>query len=186
MARGRTPNPAAEPPVLKVRFVRTQGQPDRVYVRRSDGSETSWSFPSFGSGPPHDLVHLVVESHVGLRAGFWGRVDAGADPARINAEANRKGGGNKYGGFGDDLRELYLAEAVTNVMWGVPGMTAADRLAMAKTSCERAGIELPATISEETFRLLAVEVAAASDAWRALGAAGTLERTFAPGTARSA
>jgi len=181
----RRPNSTPERRVLTVRFVRTLGQPDRVYVRRSDGSEASWSFPSFGNGPPHDLVHLVVESHVGLRAGFWGRVDAGADPARINAEANRKGGANKYAGFGDDLRELYLAEAVTNVMWGVPGIEAVDRVAIAKANCERAGIELPPAIGEATFRLLAVEVAAASDAWRALGTAGTLECTFAPGTAPS-
>jgi hypothetical protein len=50
--------------------------------------------------PPHDLVHLVVEAAFGLAQGFWGRVDAGVDPAAIMAVANRKGGGNRYAGFG--------------------------------------------------------------------------------------
>ena len=94
---------------MRVRFVRTAGAPDRVYVRRSDGSETSWSFPTYGDAVPHDMVHIVVEEVFGLREGFWGRVDRGVDPARINADANGSGGPNKYAGFGHDLRGLYLA-----------------------------------------------------------------------------
>jgi len=52
---------------------------------------------SYGDGLPHDLAHLVVESAFGLRGGFWGRVDDGADPQAINAEANGKGGRDKTG-----------------------------------------------------------------------------------------
>ena len=33
---------------------------------------------------PHDLVHLIVESAFGLRSGFWGLVDSGLDPRRID------------------------------------------------------------------------------------------------------
>jgi hypothetical protein len=68
---------------------------DRIYVVRPDGSEVHWAFPTYGDDPPHDLIHLVVEAAFGLRRGFWGRVDAGADPAAISAEANRKGGKDK-------------------------------------------------------------------------------------------
>jgi hypothetical protein len=75
--------------ILQASFLRVPGQRDRIHVRRSDGSETSWVFPSYGTLLPHDLVHLVVESAFGLRRGFWGLVDGGADPARINEEANR-------------------------------------------------------------------------------------------------
>ncbi len=95
--------------MLRIRFVRTAGQPDRIYVRRSNGSEVSWSFPTYGSQLPHDLVHLIVESEFQIRDGFWGRVDSGIDPSRVNAEANRIGGKDKYAGFGEDLRGLYLA-----------------------------------------------------------------------------
>ena len=69
--------------MLKATFVRTAGERDRIFVTRSDGSEVSWSFPSYGEGLPHDLVHWVVESCCGLRWGFWGRVDAGADPDAV-------------------------------------------------------------------------------------------------------
>ena len=69
-------------PVLRASFVRVAGQRDRIYVLRSDGSEVSWVFPTYGDMVPHDLVHVVVESAFGLKNGFWGRVDAGVDPAR--------------------------------------------------------------------------------------------------------
>ena len=95
---------------LKASFVRTVGDRDRIYVVRSDGSEVNWAFPSYGDSLPHDLIHLVVEAAFGLAQGFWGRVDAGADPAAITADANRRGGRNKYSGFGTALSELQLAK----------------------------------------------------------------------------
>jgi hypothetical protein len=72
---------------MQVSFVRSHGARDRIYVRRTNGTEVSWVFPSFGNYVPHDLVHLVVEAAFGLRQGFWGRVDDGVDPARVNADA---------------------------------------------------------------------------------------------------
>ena len=103
---------------MKVTFVRSDG-PDRMYVQRDDGSESSWSFPSYGEGLPHDLVHLVVERHLGLRSGFWGLVERGIDFNRINEAANRKGGklADKYADLGD-LEELLRAEMVSNLPWG--------------------------------------------------------------------
>ena len=89
--------------MLNASFVRTVGERDRFYVTRSDGSEVSWVFATFGNAPPHDMIHLIVESAFGLTQGFWGRVDAGANPAVIMEQANRMGGPNKYAAFGDDL-----------------------------------------------------------------------------------
>jgi len=87
-------------------------------VRRTNGTEVSWVFPTFGNYIPHDLVHLVVEAAFGLRQGFWGRVDAGVDPARINEEANRIGGANKYAAYGADQVELIIAEILAATRWG--------------------------------------------------------------------
>src|SRR5436190_1128700 len=86
--------------VLKASFVRTVGERDRIYVVRSDGSEVNWAFPAYGDALPHDLIHLVVEAAFGVGLGFWGRVDAGVDPGAIMAEANRRGGSDKFSGFG--------------------------------------------------------------------------------------
>ena len=114
---------------MEISFVRTQGQHDRVYVRRTNGTEVSWSFPTFGSYIPHDLVHLVVEAAFGLRQGFWGRVDAGVDVARINADANRMGGANKYAAFGADQVDLYVAEVLAATRWADSSLSDAELLA---------------------------------------------------------
>lgn len=70
--------------MLEVAFVRRRGQRDKVYVTRSDGTNASWAFPSYGDGLPHDLCHLVVEDELGLTDGFWGLVDAGAEVAVVD------------------------------------------------------------------------------------------------------
>ena len=58
-----------------------------MYVTREDGTSTSWDFPSYGDGLPHDLCHLVVESELGLTDGFWGLVDQGVDVGLVNNQA---------------------------------------------------------------------------------------------------
>src|SRR5262245_15511481 len=115
--------PRRERRLAQVAFVRRQGERDRVHVKRPDTTERPWVFPTFGDMVPHDLVHLVVESAFGVRRGFWGRVDAGVDPGRVNAQANRAGGRDKYAGFGEDLRELYLAEGLAGAPWFDAGAT---------------------------------------------------------------
>src|SRR5207247_9557397 len=101
------------------------------------------SFPPDGRALAHDMVHRVVEEAFRIADGFWGRVDRGVDPARINAEANRTGGANKYGGFGDDLRGLYLAEAVANLSWGISEVSDEQRLQPVADECTKQGIAVP-------------------------------------------
>jgi hypothetical protein len=103
--------------MLKATFVRVQGERDRIYVHRSDGTEVSWVFPTYGDALPHDLVHLVVETVFSLSRGFWGRVDEGVDPGRLSEEANRMGGANKYAAFGADQADLMLAEILAAARW---------------------------------------------------------------------
>jgi hypothetical protein len=98
--------------MLNASFVRTVGERDRVYVTRSNGSEVNWVFPTFGDVPPHDMIHLIVESAFGGTQGFWGKVNDGVDPGVVMAEANRIGGGNKFSGFGTDRSQLVLAELI--------------------------------------------------------------------------
>src|SRR5262245_57789446 len=132
---------------LRARFVRTVGERDKVYVRRSDGSETSWVFASFGEGLPHDLVHLVVEQDYGLRDGFWGRVDRGAAPGEITELANKLGGKEKFADFGKDQRELLLAEAFANIAWNPSGEDVATRHAQLVAACAGVGLPAPKRLS---------------------------------------
>jgi hypothetical protein len=164
--------------VLRARFVRCLGQRDRVYVVRSDASETSWVFPSYGDGLPHDLVHLVAESAFGLADGFWGHVDRGADPARINAEANRRGGRDKYASFGDDRRSLLLAETLANLAWMVDGVRDEDRRKMVDNACSALRLTLPVPVTAQSIAGVRKRLDELRSVWRKLKDKGALELQF--------
>jgi hypothetical protein len=149
--------------------VRTAGEPDRIYVVRSDGSEVSWSLPTYGDALPHDLVHLVVESAFGLARGFWGRVDAGADPRVINAEANRRGGARKYAAFGGDRSELDLAEALAACRW--QEATALDEL---RAHCAKLGVDPPSDLGPKRVREVGGALKHLTERWRSLRPKGAL------------
>lgn len=104
---------------MKVTFVRDER--DRIVVRRDDGSEVQWTFRSYGEGLPHDLVHLVVERHLGLSRGFWGLVALGIDFNQVNAAASGQGdpSAETVADLGD-LSQLMLAEMVSNLPFGQP------------------------------------------------------------------
>ena len=160
---------------MEISFVRTQGERDRVYVRRTNGTEVSWAFPTFGNYIPHDLVHLVVETAFGLRNGFWGRVDAGIDVARINAEANRIGGANKYAGFGADQADLYAAEMLAATRWSDTEVQDQELLASIVRACPNLAPSPVERIAEVrwTISRLCTE-------WQTLVPKGTLRVTFDP------
>jgi hypothetical protein len=163
---------------MRVRFVRNQGQRDRVYVQRSNGSEVWWSFPSYGADLPHDLVHMVVESAFQIPDGFWGRVDAGVDPSRVNADANRIGGKGKYAGFGDDLRGLYLAEALANLWWSLAELSDEERFERLTGECRKQELAVPQSVGLEAIRNVRSRLDDLRARWRALGTEGTLELTW--------
>jgi len=171
---------SAGPQPLRARFVRTVGERDKVYVRRSDGSETSWVFPAMGAGLPHDLVHLVVEQEFGVHEGFWGRIDRGVDPAAINMQANRTGGKGKYAGFGPDLRELLLAESLAGCGWFMPGVDDATRHSEIVRQCGENGVEVPARVTPAALGEVDRKLRELQVKWRTLVPKGTLELDFAP------
>jgi hypothetical protein len=147
---------------VKITFVRTVGARDRVYVERVDGTTASWSFPTYGDAPPHDLVHLIVEAELGISDGLWARVAAGADLATINAQADRNGGtlAEKYAALGDGVLRSEQAAA-----------------ALAPHAEPAAWID-PAALARARARLDEIAIA-----WRALVPKGALAFTW-PGAAR--
>ena len=170
-----------DPAVLKVAFVRTVGEADRFYVTRSDGSEASWSSPTYGDALPHDLIHLVVESAFGLSRGFWGRVDEGVDPKIVNDQANRKGGAGKYAAYGSDRAELDLAEALATADWSSDTI----EVGLAE-ACARMRAAAPPPVTAEQVREVHSVLGALGARWRALRLQprGALDLTFdraAPG-----
>jgi hypothetical protein len=163
---------------VEVTFVRTQGQPDRIYVRRSSGDEAWWSFPSYGDGLPHDLVHLLVEAAFGLRRGLWGLVDAGADKARINAEANRMGGKDKYRALGPDQRDILFSEALAAAVSGIYESNQ-HRLEYVLSASSLGMERVSLTVEQLSEVLTALENL--RERWRGLGRKSSLRFRFEPG-----
>ena len=159
---------------LEVAFVRTVGEADRLYVKRSDGTEAHWSAPTYGDALPHDLVHLVVESAFDLRRGFWGRVDEGVDPKIVSDQANRKGGADKYAAYGSDQAELVLAEALATAPWAEERVD--DGIAEAFARMRASGP--PVQVSAERVREVRGVLAALTTRWRDLRPKGALNLTF--------
>jgi hypothetical protein len=164
---------------LSASFVRTLGERDRIYVTRTDGSSVSWAMASYGDAPPHDLVHLVVESVFGLAQGFWGRVNGGVDPGAVTREANRRGGRDKYAAFGPDQAELQLAETLANVGW-LGEETSTALLAQAAAGYRELGIEPPPFLSVGLVERLRAVLTDLTRRWQALGAKGALDLAFEP------
>jgi hypothetical protein len=165
-------------PVLKASFVRTVGERDRIYVVRSDGSEVNWTFPTYGDALPHDLIHLVVEAAFGLGQGFWGRVDAGVDPGAIMADANRRGGSNKFSGFGTAMSELQLAEALANPGWLVEEPSTASLHERILVVCRESGLSVPDLLSAERIDQVRVVLKSLASRWRRLTPKGTVTVAF--------
>jgi hypothetical protein len=166
--------------MMQIAFVRSVGKPDRIYVRRSDGSEVSWSFPTYGDALPHDLVHLVVEAGFGVRRGLWGCVDAGVDVARVNEYANRVGGPDKYAGFGEDRREVLLSEALTAAAGSPIEMSDVERLETVRGACANLGVDPPASLSTARMEEVRGALSHLTARWRTLVPKGALNLTFDP------
>ncbi len=162
---------------LDIAFVRTHGQPDRMHVTRSDGSEVSWTFAHYGEYLPHDLVHLVVEAAFGVRTGFWGKVADGMDPRRANAQSDRPGAREKYGGFGADREALLLSEALANASWRDPELGDEARAEAIRAACASMGAAAPA-LALARLRQVKQTLDALGARWRALGSREALHLRF--------
>lgn len=154
---------------MLVTFVRTVGEKDRIYVRRDDGSEASWSFASYGDQLPHDLIHLVLEAEFAIVPGLWGRVARGADLGRINADASRTGGRDKYQALGTDLDDLLWSEAVAGDRWS--GTSDEILAAIARNA---ASLAAPPQLTHTDVERCRQRLAGLRERWRCLTPKGAL------------
>jgi hypothetical protein len=165
--------------MMHLTFVRTVGAHDRIYVRRSDGVATEWTFPSMGNELPHDLVHLVCEAGFAIADGIFAAVDAGLDLAKVNARANKVGGKHKYRGTGLDRPSAYVSEALA-AAFGPFGGPDEARLASIAVACRELEVAMPKSVTLERV----AEVKSALDRlrtkWRELIPRGSLTLEFDP------
>jgi len=166
--------------MLNALFVRTLGERDRIYVTRSDETAVSWAFPTYGDVPPHDMIHLVVESAFGVTHGFWGWVDAGADPGAIAAWANRMGGRDKYAAFGNDLSELKLSEALANSSWLMNDVSTEILQNQIFAACWEKSLSAVVTSSTELTTQVRTVLRLLASQWGGLTPKGTIQLQFDP------
>lgn len=137
---------------MRVTFVKTIGNRDRVYVRLPDGREKSWPFPTYGEQLPHDLVHLIVERAFAIEDGVWGHVVRGGELGMTEP--------------------LLRAETFANAPWLRP-----DEGDVLEHLARELG-PLPANVTRERVERVRDELARATNEWRALPDRGALVFEF--------
>ena len=157
-------------------FRRGRGH-DQIAVVRSDATQLSWRFPTYGGTVPHDLIHLVVEAGFGLREAFWGLVDAGADPAHINAAAARLER-DRFSGFGENRRELLMAEGLAAVHWFDTAIEDADLCDVIAERCASFEVEAPTTTNPERVAAVRAAITVVRARWRRCAPNGQLALGF--------
>jgi hypothetical protein len=168
---------------VDIEFVRARGKSDWVHVRRDDGTTVKWAWVKAGGQLPHDLVHYLVETHFGLRDGFWGLVADGVDFGFLTAEADRIAKGKPaQGPAGRDLTGLIVAECVVAGI-STAAWTRADAdesLAWVGQQCARRGQPVPAAVTVLAIPALLDRIGAVQDRWHRLDEGGSLSFAFPP------
>jgi hypothetical protein len=62
---------------MEITFTRLDERFVETTVTREDGAVLATRSPGGGDRLPHDLIHYVVESELGLDDGLWGRIASG-------------------------------------------------------------------------------------------------------------
>jgi hypothetical protein len=78
---------------VRITIVKGTGRSHRAVAVRDGGGAVQFPVADYGDRLPHDLVHYLVESELGLEWGFWGLLAAGADldtVARYGARHRRE------------------------------------------------------------------------------------------------
>jgi hypothetical protein len=178
---------------LEVSFVRHRDRRDRVYVKRSDSTSTSWDFPSYGDRLPHDLCHVVVEEVLGITQGFWGLVDQGVDVRLIDNQAVLVRDGKPIvQQVGVDFSDLLRAEEAVALLSptglrteqvGAVAVVHLDSTSIAKRSAtgfeSQIGFHLPAGTSEQTISSIRQRLHKLGEQWRALSDGGSITLNYA-------
>jgi hypothetical protein len=156
--------------LVRVRFIRAGERRYRVEVDRGDGPIMHMPHgPGFDPWLPHDLVHCVVERHLGIAGGVFGQLAAGGDagtfftiPHRRRDPARRRSERLGMLGREDMARSERLAAACTAAWYAQRGRRWAPAGAVEPGEPEA----VPASLLSELEQV--------ATRWHALQVGGTL------------
>lgn len=166
--------------ILTISFRKGTTQ-DVIVITRADGSRAETTFPKKGI-VPHDAVHVIVESLLGLRNAFWGQVAAGAAPEDV-AALSKSGGhasAKRAAVPSPEIVELVQAERIVECfeadMWSTPSDSATFLDAL-RAGCEQSHVPMPAITVPQITHIRA-ELAALLATWSALEIGASCEMTW--------
>jgi hypothetical protein len=146
---------------------------DRLSYLRADGSSTETRMPRQGT-LPHDLIHFVVESGLGLKNGFTGLVARGASAAFVMETTHDPIGKD---GETEAIQVEAIVEALQAQLWSGQ-FDAADFLEGVRSACMAR--ERPAFVfaDPDAGRRLYDQVLALDATWQAVPFHGSLTLAF--------
>lgn len=148
---------------------------DLIEAMRSDGTSVRTHFPK--KGPlPHDAVHYVVESELGIAEGFWGMVAAGRHPEEIQDVAKAAGHASVSRARTPDPAIIPIVQAERIVecfeadLWG--GGSDSDTFrALVEAGCEQSLVPV-LSIDDQTIARVRRRLAELRDRWATLPVGG--------------
>jgi hypothetical protein len=150
---------------------------DTIEAFRGDGASVRTHFPK--KGPlPHDAVHYVVESELGIAEGFWGLVASGRHPEEIAGLAKAAGHASASRARRPDPAIIPMVQAERAVecfeadLWDGGG-TDADTLREAlRAGCEQSLVPM-LPLENEAIRRIRARIAALRQHWATLPIGGS-------------
>jgi hypothetical protein len=159
-------------------FITKGERDDRIEMRRGDGSVARTTFPK--KGPvPHDVVHLMVESELGIAGGSWGLVAGGAEPDNIQAMAKAAGHASASRAelpaphFIPAIQAERLVECFEADLWsgGSDNDSVRD---LARAGCEQSLVPVP-PMTDGSIDRIRSELVLFRDQWVPMATGGTVE-----------
>lgn len=155
---------------MEIRFTRHAGDLHGIEIRgRRKGPDIRRRPRETGPTLPHDLVHAVVESALGLERGFWAAVDAGAtfdDFEPIDPTRHRRSGLRELGRVGEAELEVEHMVSWAHRAWSGQRTTGAGLGA--------------SPLSDRQLEIAAAALTDAYERWRATPVGGALVWDWQP------
>jgi len=156
---------------------------DRDFIRahRNDGSQTKSTFPKKGVFP-HDVIHLIVESELQYRGGFWGRVHSGIDLKDVGALA--MAGGHRSASRAqtpdNEIVELIQAERIVECfeaeLWSQP-QSSETFISILDAACAQSKVETPA-VNEQNIKNVREKLETLRSDWQKLPIGESLDLSW--------
>ncbi|MGE3172111.1 MAG: hypothetical protein AB7O97_05745 [Planctomycetota bacterium] len=153
---------------MRIRLHKYGHDRHRLEVLRDDGTRSEVDLET-KSLLAHDLMHWVCERRAGLADGVFGRIERGAEPTALQAQAPA----------GDDYGELHAVESVVGLLQGaakrdLPAQALVDH---ARSYLPQVGGGCPDWFDAALVTAVLGEHRALMAQWRGLRLGGVLELT---------